>query len=187
MRFSRPRQSDGLIKHGTVMLVATVITGLSNTLFYVLMIRMLTREDFGDYNGLISLHYILIIPFAAVQIVTARYVSAFESQHMLGQVASLLRRSIFKLSLAAAALMLGFLASGPLLKVYLNINSLSAIYAVGLAVSLALVASVLWGLFRVSNISIIMRQTRLSPLLQSSAWDVCWSGSVSECWGPPAR
>ncbi len=100
MSNSRPRQSNGLIKHGTVMLVAIVITGLSNTLFYVLTIRMLTREDFGDYNGLISLHYILIMPFAAVQIVTARYVSAFESQHMLGQVASLLRRSIFKLSLA---------------------------------------------------------------------------------------
>jgi|GEM_PF-5191083 hypothetical protein len=43
MRFSRPRQSDGLIKHGTIMLVATVITGLSNTLFYVLMIRMHLR------------------------------------------------------------------------------------------------------------------------------------------------
>ncbi len=99
MSNSRPRQSNGLIKHGTVMLVATVITGLSNTLFYVLMIRRLTREDFGDYNGLISLHYILIMPFAAVQIVTARYVPAFESQHMLGQAASLLRRSIFKLSL----------------------------------------------------------------------------------------
>ncbi len=145
MSNSRPSQSDGLIKHGTVMLAATVITGLSNTLFYVLMIRMLTREDFGDYNGLVSLHYILIMPFAAVQIVTARYVSVLESQHLLGQAASLLRRSIFKLSLAAAVLMLGFLAGGPLLKAYLNINSLSAIYAVGLAVSLALIASVLWG------------------------------------------
>ncbi len=43
MSNSRPRQSDGLIKHGTVMLLATVITGLSNTLFYVLMIRLHLR------------------------------------------------------------------------------------------------------------------------------------------------
>jgi len=145
MSDNRPVQSDGLIKHGTIMLAATVITGLSNMLFYFLMIRMLTREDFGDYNGLVSLHYILIMPFTAVQIVTARYVSAFESKRLLGQAASLLRRSIFKLGLAGAVLMLGFLAVGPLLQVYLNINSLSAIYAVGLAVCLALISSVLWG------------------------------------------
>jgi len=145
MRENSSRQSDGLIKHGTIMLAATLIAGLSNTLFYVLMIRLLTREDFGDYNGLVSLHYILIMPFTAVQIVTARYVSTLESRRLLGRAASLLRRSIFKLSLAAAVLMLGFLASGPLLKVYLNINSLSAIYVLGLAVSLALLSYVLWG------------------------------------------
>ena len=145
MRENISRQSDGLIKHGTIMLAATLITGLSNTLFYVLMIRLLTREDFGDYNGLVSLFYILIMPFTAVQIVTARYVSTLESRRLLGRASSLLRRSILKLSLAAAVLMLGFLASGPLLKVYLNINSLSAIYALGLAVSLALLSYVLWG------------------------------------------
>jgi len=145
MRENSSRQSDGLIKHGTIMLAATLIAGLSNTLFYVLMIRLLTREDFGDYNGLVSLHYILIMPFTAVKIVTARYVSTLESRRLLGRAASLLRRSIFKLSLAAAVLMLGFLASGPLLKVYLNINSLSAIYVLGLAVSLALLSYVLWG------------------------------------------
>ena len=43
MSHNHPRQSDSLIKHGTIMLVATVITGLSNTLFYVLMIRMHLR------------------------------------------------------------------------------------------------------------------------------------------------
>ena len=118
MRENISRQSDGLIKHGTIMLAATLITGLSNTLFYVLMIRLLTREDFGDYNGLVSLFYILIMPFTAVQIVTARYVSTLESRRLLGRASSLLRRSILKLSLAAAVLMLGFLASGPLLKVY---------------------------------------------------------------------
>ena len=138
-------KADGLIKHGTILLVATVFTGLSNTLFNIAMGRMLSREDFGDYYGLVSLYMILVLPLGAVQTVTARYVSALESRRLLGQAAALLRRSIVKLSIIAVGVVGAFLVAGPLLADYLNIHSLIAVYAVGLAVALAMVSPVFWG------------------------------------------
>jgi len=137
--------SDGLIRHGTVVLGATVVTGLANTFYNIVMGRMLSKEGFGDYMGLVGLYMILVLPLTAVQTVTARYVSALEGKRLLGQVASLLRRSLLKLSLVAGAVMLAFLVFGPLLSLYLNIESLAAIYAIGLSVSLALVIPVFWG------------------------------------------
>ena len=137
--------TEGLIKHGTVLLVATVVTGLSNTLYNIVMGRMLSTEDFGDYYGLVSLYMILVLPLSAVQTVTARYVSALESQRLLGQAAALLRRSIVKLSIMALGAIGGFLVFGPLLADYLNIHSLIAVYAIGLAVALAMLSPVFWG------------------------------------------
>ena len=138
-------RSEGLVKHGTVLLVATAFSGLSNTLYNIVMQRMLSLEDFGDYIGLASLYMILVLPLSAVQTVTARYVSALESQRLLGHAASLLRRSIVKLSMMAAAAFGIFLVGGPLLTDYLNIHSLIAVYAIGLAVALAVVSPVFWG------------------------------------------
>ncbi|MCE5270294.1 hypothetical protein LLH00_03325 [bacterium] len=138
-------KTGGVIKHGTVLLVATVITGLSNTLFNILMGRMLPREEYGDYFGLISLYMILALPLNAVQVVTARYVSSLDSRRLLGQVSVLLRRSVLKLGLVAAALMAAFLVLGPFLRDYLNIRSLGAVYVTGLAVSLCVLSYVFWG------------------------------------------
>ncbi|HUU26181.1 MAG TPA: oligosaccharide flippase family protein [archaeon] len=138
-------KNDGLIKHGTILLVATIITGLSNTLFNIAMLKMLTKENFGDYTGLVSLYMILAFPLTAVQMVTARYVSALESKRLLGQAASLLRRSLLKLSLTAAAVLIAFLAFGQFLAGYLNVHSLGAVYVVGLSVAFALISSVFWG------------------------------------------
>jgi O-antigen/teichoic acid export membrane protein len=145
MRRSAAIKSEGLIKHGTVLLVATVITGLSNTVFNIIMYRMLSTEDFGDYYGLVSLYMILVLPLAAVQTVTARYVSALESRRLLGHATALLRRSVIKLSAMAVAALGIFLVIGPLLAEYLNVNSLAAVYFIGLAVALALVSPVFWG------------------------------------------
>ncbi len=139
------RRDHGLIKHGTILLVATVITGLSNTAFNFIMARLLGREDYGDLIGLMALHMILVLPLSAVQMVTARYVSALEGQRRLGQAAALLRRSVIKLSLLSVGLVLLFLALGPMLAVYLNVDSLAAVYVVGVATALALLVPVFWG------------------------------------------
>lgn len=104
-------RNHGLIKHGTILLVATMVAGLSNTFFNLIMGRMLTKEDFGDLQGLVSLYMILVLPLNAVQMVTARYVSALESRRLLGQVAALLRRSLNKLLFMAIATLAAFLAS----------------------------------------------------------------------------
>ncbi len=138
-------KSGGVIKHGTVLLVATVITGLSNTVFNILMGRLLPREEYGDYFGLISLYMILALPLTAVQVVTARYVSSLESRHLLGQVSVLLRRSVLKLGLVAAAMIAAFLVLGPFLRDYLNVRSLAAIYVTGMAAALCMLSYVFWG------------------------------------------
>jgi O-antigen/teichoic acid export membrane protein len=138
-------RNHGLIKHGTILLVATMVAGLSNTFFNLIMGRMMTKEDFGDLQGLVSLYMILVLPLNAVQMVTARYVSTLESRRLLGQVAALLRRSLIKLSFMAVTALVAFFAFGPLLALYLNVSSLTAVYVVGLSVAFALVCPVFLG------------------------------------------
>lgn len=138
-------KAGGLVRHGAVLLAATVVAGLSNTVFNILMGRLLPREDFGDYYGLISLYMILALPLTAVQVVTARYVSTLESRRLLGQVSILLRRSVFKLGLVAVANSAAFIVLGPFIRDYLNVHSLGAVYVTGLAVSLCMLGYVFWG------------------------------------------
>ena len=137
--------TDGLIKHGTIMLVATVLTGVSNLLFNLVMSRMLTREQYGDLGGLLAVYMIINLPLLAIQIVTARYVSELNALGEQGKASALLRRSLVKLSLIGAFTLIAFLAVGPLLASYLNVESLWGVYAVGLACSLAIVTPVFWG------------------------------------------
>ena len=144
----RTDKTEGLIKHGTIMLVATVLTGVSNLMFNLVMSRMLTREQYGDLGGLLAVYMIINLPLMAIQIVTARYVSELNTLGEQGKASALLRRSLVKLSLIGAFTMVAFLAAGPLLASYLNVESLFGIYAVGLACSLAIVTPVFWERFR---------------------------------------
>jgi O-antigen/teichoic acid export membrane protein len=163
------KSSDGLVKHGIFMFLATSVTNFSNYLFQVFMGRILGPASYGVLISLLSVLLIISVPTAALQTVIAKYVSNFKVRSENAKMSYLLVRSTRKLSLCAV---LGFtvfaFASGRVAS-FLQIPSVTPVIILGTAIPLALIIPIaygsLQGLQRFGHLGANMIATALGRLI----------------------
>ncbi len=137
--------SDNLIKHGTLMFVATSIANVANYVFHVLMGRMLGPADYGILMSLISLLMIISVPAGAFQTVITKYVSQFKAKEEYAKINRLILVSAKRLfwcgllAFLVLALLSGYVAA------FLRIPSRVPVIVLGLVLLVSIILPVLSG------------------------------------------
>ncbi|MCK4325183.1 oligosaccharide flippase family protein [bacterium] len=136
---------DSLIKHGGILLIASLATGLLNFLFHIYMPRALDTADYGILASLLALYMIIAIPAGTISMATAKYVSGFKAENKYREMASLFFRSLKKLFPYSGLTIFIFILISPYLSSFLKMPSRAPIIVLGFALSLSLIAPVFSG------------------------------------------
>ena len=70
---------DTVIKHGSIMFLASLLSNVFSLAFWLFMVRKLHHIDYGILNSMVSFLSIASLPTAILQTVLARYFSEFKA------------------------------------------------------------------------------------------------------------
>ncbi len=139
------KSQDNLIKHTNIIIVATVVTGLLNFLYQILMNRGLRGEDFADFYALLALFVILSVPGMTIQTVVAKRISQLRAKDDYAGIAGIFSGSLRRiLALGVISLFLFILVSG-YLRDFLDISSKLPVIVTGIALFSVLLVPVGYG------------------------------------------
>ncbi|MAG47626.1 hypothetical protein CL617_03395 [archaeon] len=114
-----------LVKDNATLFIATFIGSAFGYLFHFFVARLLGPSSYGILGSLLSILYILTIPFNTIQTAIARFTSEFNSKKEEGKIAFLLRKSTKKMFIAGVVLSIILILLTPSLKSFLKIESSS--------------------------------------------------------------
>lgn len=153
------RDKDELIKHGTIMLVATVLSGVLNVGFQMIMIRMLGVVNYATLFPLTALFMIVSVPAGTIQTVVAKYISSFNAQRQFAKMSYLIIRMLNKLSKLLFIFLILYFLSTKLIAGYLKIQNLSPVIIVGpilfFSILFPVILGAMQGLERFTQIGLI--------------------------------
>ena len=125
------KESDGLIGHGSILLAATVISGIANYFFHFYMIRALGPEDYGVLFSLLAIFMVCGVPAGSIHAVITKYVSGFKARNENGKIAFLFFHSIKKLVFFSSLGLIVFVLLSGHLSMFLKIPSRIPVVIVG--------------------------------------------------------
>lgn len=139
------RDKDHIIRHGTIMLIAAVLSGVFNYGFHIVMIRLLGPKEYGILFSLTALFMIISLPAGTIQTIIAKYISSFRALGEIGKMAYLMTRTVRKLSKILGILLILYLLSSRLIARYLNIPILMPVIIIGPTLFLGLLFPINFG------------------------------------------
>ncbi|MBU1201440.1 oligosaccharide flippase family protein [Patescibacteria group bacterium] len=92
-------KDDGLIKAGGIFLVASVIAGVMNYAYQIIMGRMLGPSLYGVLGSLLALLMIAQITSSSIQLVISRFISEFKAKNEFGKINYLISKSFFYITI----------------------------------------------------------------------------------------
>jgi O-antigen/teichoic acid export membrane protein len=127
------KRNDALLKHGIIMLVASVSGGALNYLYQLLMGRMLGPEQYGILGALISLTYVLTVPVQTIQVSTMKSITNLQAAGRAEDLGFLIRHRVKQISLWSVLAMVAILAGSGLIARFLQIPSAIPVMMLGAA------------------------------------------------------
>ncbi len=164
-------RKTSLLKASSLLFTGGMLSNVCNYLFHVFMGRMLSVEDYGILNSLVSLYMITSVPSVTITLVMAKYCSEFMTCRELDNISG-----IFYVFLKTIFLYVGmgyvlFLFISPYISNYLNIPSIIPVVIIGTGLFFAFFApvnnGVLQGLQRFTFLSVSMAAVSLFKLFSA--------------------
>lgn len=160
--------NKGLIKGGLILLIAFTLYNFLNSLFQMIMARMLSLSEYGVLAALFAIIYILAIFVESIQTIITKY-SAKENNN--GKLKNLLRKTSKKALKISLAIFVFYLIISVLLSYFLKINYL-LLFLTGLVIFIAfftpLTRGIMQGRKRFKALGINMVIESLGKLIFSS-------------------
>lgn len=137
-----------LVEHAGLLLTATLIAGVANYAFHILMSRYLGPQNYGILFSLISLFMIFAFPLSTVQMVLTKYVAVYKGKGNYSQIRYLYSDFFKKLGLVGVGLFAIFLVfSGPISQ-YLQIPTKTPVILLGLFTFFSFLMPVVLGMLQ---------------------------------------
>jgi len=137
-----------LVEHAGLLLSATLIAGVTNYLFHVLMSRSLGPAHYGVLYSLLSLFMIFAFPLSTVQMVLTKYVAVYRGQGNDSQIRYLYNDFFKKLGVAGFVLMGLFVIFSGAVGEYLQISAKTPIILLGLFTFVSFLMPVVLGMLQ---------------------------------------
>lgn len=96
-RLFKYTKEDSLIRDSFILFVATMITNLGAFLYHFVMGRFLGPSAYGTLGVVLSLFYILLVPFYVIQTSLSKFVSEFKAKNDNKSISNLFYKSTKKL------------------------------------------------------------------------------------------
>lgn len=120
---SKSKKKESLLRDNLILFISTFINSTFGYLYHFFAARTLGPISYGILSSLLSIVYILTIPFNTVQTAIARFTAEYKTKKEEGKVSYLLSRSIKKLFILSIFVSIILIALIPLLKSFLLINA----------------------------------------------------------------
>lgn len=147
-----------LIVGSFIVAVGTVVGGMGNYVYHLLMGRMLGPSDYGILVSLISLSYLLSIPLGTLNLVIVKFVSTLKGKKDFGSIGTLFKLGIKKILPFSFLVFLIFLLLSPLITSFLHLPSSLLFIVVLVAFFISIFSTInqsfLQGLLRFGYISL---------------------------------
>ena len=132
------------VQNVSLKLIALVIAGIASYLFYFIMVRMLSVEDYGLLYSIIALTYILTVPHETIRTVMAKYTVELAAKKEYGKIKGLFFSSIKRIMLYSVIVFFIFLVLSPLIMNVLH-APFASMMIIAAALLVAFVLPVVWG------------------------------------------
>ncbi len=120
-----------LMEHAGLLLGATLVAGVANYLFHIVMARSLGTQNYGVLSSLLSLFMILAFPLSTVQMVLTKYVAVYKGQNNFTQIRYLFTDFFKKLAVVGVVLFVGSVLFRGVIGSYLQIEAKEPIILLG--------------------------------------------------------
>lgn len=145
-RIYRKIADNKLIRNSLIFLIGSVLAGLGNYVFHLLMGRMLTVREFGEFEALISLLYIITVPSSAITLVTTKYTSEYKAEGSDGKVHNLYKVLTQDFLYLGFVLFLVFSLFSSFIAGFLRIESITPVLILGLVIILVFLNGIINGI-----------------------------------------
>jgi len=140
-------REDKLIRHGTIMMAATIVAGIFNYAYHIVMSRMLGPgpDGYAVLFSLFALFMMISLPANTIQTVISKYIASFKARGEQGKMSYLLKRAMLKIVSYVGILLVIYLLFSKQISVYLNIKWMSPVVLMGFVLFCALVYPMSFG------------------------------------------
>lgn len=130
-------EKDNLMKHGGIVLFASVVSFFFGYLFHSYMGRNLGPEDYGVLDALLSIFFIVLIPVSTIQAVVSKFSSVYIGTDRPECIKLLIIEGFKKLLFWGFLIFILIFILSPFISDFLKIGSEIPIILLGIAIILA--------------------------------------------------
>lgn len=131
-----------LEKGSIILFVMLMVANICNYLFQIVMSRLLSVEDYGALNALISLLSIGVVPGITISVVVAKYVAEYNVAGEQFRIGLFLRKILFYVTLFAVITTAVGVATASLIGVYLKIEKVLHIILIMISIGLVFLLNI---------------------------------------------
>jgi O-antigen/teichoic acid export membrane protein len=136
-------KDNELLKHSSILFIASLIAGFLNYLYQVYVGRVLGPSDYSIFSSLVSLLLIISIPSSTILTSVAKLVSEYNPEH--GKIKFLIAQAFKKLTLIGGLVSLLFIISSAYIGDFLKIDSRMPFLILSLVLFISFLTPILTG------------------------------------------
>jgi len=133
---------DDFVRHTGIMVVGTKIGDFFNFIFRLVLVHLLSVEEYGVFNRLISLSLVFCQFVSPFQPSLARYIAGSAGRRKFGRVRYILKRSGRDLGIFSLLILAIFIIFSGRIAAYLNIENPAYLVIVGILVAASIIMAV---------------------------------------------
>jgi len=120
--------NDTVIKHGSIVFLASLLCNIFNLAFWLFMVRKLNPINYGILNSMVSFLAVVSLPVSILQTVLARYFSEFKAKDNKENIKALFKAFLKRISVINFVILLIFFVLSRSIANFLNIENNFFIY-----------------------------------------------------------
>ena len=141
-------KEDNFYKQSFFIFIASLIMNATGYFFHFFVGRILGPASYGIIGSLLTILYIINVPFNTIQTTIAKFTANLNSNNDNEAIKYLLVSSLKKIFLLSSLTFIIYLILSKLISNFLNIDQLTPIIMMGILIIIALLLSVMWGIIQ---------------------------------------
>ena len=139
-------KNDKLLKHGLIILIASLGTGFVNYVYQIYMGRTLGPEQYGILGALFSIIYMEMFSLGSISTVTSKLVSEYKAKNKLGEIKALFSFISTRLLAVGFVVMMVTILLRNFISGYLNFPDSSVVYILAVILLIAFIGPIVAGM-----------------------------------------
>ncbi len=140
-------KSDPIARGSAILFVGSFVVNIFSYIYNLIIGRMLGPVLYGEYLSLITIVYLVSIPFGTVQTIVIKYVSQLNSQNESQKIKILLIMLTKYITIFASIVSIVLILTTPVISNFLKIDDIPAIVLMGITFTAFTVPTVLVSAF----------------------------------------